>query len=164
MRAKVLTIEQIRNCKGREYNPRVWDNNIDRMAKYTDVVFYHVPRGDGYEYDRYFVEYTLPDGLRLFTSFGYSSTMTSGGFYRLEKFPVTANGETYLDFVRYCNDRNKDKVSALSTELENASYFDISFKKFRLEDGREFTIGNDKKSREWMCLRSKKGVTFTKGN
>jgi hypothetical protein len=93
MKATIITTEDLRNCDGRDYNPQVWETNINRMTQnYKDVVFYHVPKGDGYDYDRYYVEYTLPEGLRLFSDFGYGGSLTSGGFYRLDKNEVTADG------------------------------------------------------------------------
>lgn len=74
MKAIILTADEIRNSSGRNYNPQVWDSKIERMiTNYKDVVFYLVEKDDVYGYDRYFVEYTSPEGLRLFSSFGYSA-------------------------------------------------------------------------------------------
>ena len=73
MIAKILTADEIRQSEGRNYNPQVWDSNIDRMLNsYKDVVFYKVDKDNLYSYDRYFVEYTLDEGLRLFGRFSYS--------------------------------------------------------------------------------------------
>lgn len=165
MKATILTEQQIRDCEGKEYNPQVWNDKIDRMLNYDNVVFYHVPKGDGYDYDRYFVEYTLPEGLRLFRSLSYSTSITSGGFFRLDKIPVTKLGETHGDVISYLHDGDSDKASALLSELESTSIFEITYGQFHLEDGSKVTIGNSSKAREWMTIRSQKyGITFTKGH
>jgi hypothetical protein len=168
MKATILTTEQIRACEGKNYNPQIWDNNINRMLKYSDVVFYHVSKGDGYDYDRYFVEYTLPEGLRLFASFGYSSSLTSGDFYRLDKTAITEDGRTYASLVDLVNSGKNDEAKQLGQQLMTATKFDISYGKFSMEteDGKVdmVTIGTSEKARAWMIERSTKyGLTFTKG-
>ena len=81
MKAIKLTPEQIKKDEGREYNPQVWERNVESyILKYKDVQFYKVNKGNGYEYCRYFVVYTLPEGLRLLNTFSYSSSITNGGF------------------------------------------------------------------------------------
>lgn len=166
MRAKILSVDEIRNCDGRNYNPTVWENNINRMLdRYKDVVFYKVDRDKVYQYDRYFVEYTLQEGLRLFGSFGYSSSMTSGGFYRLDKLNITADGRGFQDLLNLINDGNKDEAEKLMLELDNSKYFDISYGEFLDQStGEMVMISTTKEARDWMTERSVKyGVTFTKG-
>lgn len=166
MRAKILSVDEIRNCDGRNYNPRVWENNINRMLdKYKDVVFYKVDRDKVYQYDRYFVEYTLQEGLRLFSSFGYSSSMTSGGFYRLDKLNVTADGLGYQDVIKLIDDGNDSEAKKLMLELDDSKYLDIIYGKFLEEStGEMVMINTTKEARDWMTERSVKyGTTFTKG-
>ena len=166
MRAKILSVDEIRNCDGRNYNPTVWENNINRMLdRYKDVVFYKVDRDKVYQYDRYFVEYTLQEGLRLFGSFGYSSSMTSGGFYRLDKLNITADGLGYQDVIKLMNEGNDTEASKLILELDNSRYFDIAYGKFLDQStGEMVMISTTKEARDWMTERSVKyGTTFTKG-
>ena len=165
MKATILTTEQIRECDGRNYNPQIWDKNIDNMLKYSDVVWYHVPKGDGYDYDRYFVEYTLPEGLRLFKSFGYSGSITSGGFYRLDKTGVTDDSKTYEDLVNLVEAGKTDEANQLAQQLMTANQFKLSKGTFYLEGTNESTlIGTSPEARRWMIERSTKhGMTFTKG-
>ena len=166
MKAQVLTTDQIRSCEGREYNPQTWETNIDRMVNnYKDVVFYHVAKGDGYEYDRYFVEYTLPEGLRLFGSFGYGGGITNGGFYRLDKSQMTADGRNYKDLHKFLLAEDMEGAKALMQEIEDSKTFNISYGKFYNQATDEMVmIGTSKEARAWMTERSKaQGMTFTKG-
>lgn len=166
MKATIITTEDLRNCDGRNYNPQVWESNINRMIEnYTDVVFYHVPKGDGYDYDRYYVEYTLPYGLRLFSDFGYSASLTSGGFYRVGKFEIAADGRTHADLLQLMKDGREEEAMALLNELEETTTYNINLGKFRDEaTGEMVCVGTSKAAREWMTERSKKyGMAFSKG-
>lgn len=166
MKATIITTEDLRNCEGRNYNPQAWEDNINRMTESCkDVAFYHVPKGDGYEYDRYYVEYTLPEGLRLFSSFGYGSGLTNGGFYRLDKFEVTADGRTYADLIEIAKSGDMEQATALLRELESTGTYNITLGKFRDEaTGTMVAIGTSPEARRWMIERSRNhGLTFTKG-
>lgn len=165
MIAQILTTDEIRNCEGREYNPQTWETNIDRMVdNYKDVVFYHVAKGDGYDYDRYFVEYTLPEGLRLFGSFSYSNSITSGGFYRLDKSQV-ANGMNWNDVAELVKNGKLDEAMKMTEILNESKLVDISYGKFYNQATDEMVmIGTTKEARAWMTERSiKYDMTFTKG-
>jgi hypothetical protein len=166
MKATIITTDEIRNCDGRDYNPQVWESNIKRMVtNYKDVVFYHVPKGDGYDYDRYYVEYTLPEGLRLFSDFGYSGSLTSGGFYRLDKSEVTADGRTHSDLLKAIESGDLESAEQLLTDLESTGTYNIKLGKFYDEaTGTMVGIGTSREARAWMTERSiKYGLTFTKG-
>lgn len=166
MIAQILTPDQIRSCEGREYNPQTWETNIDRMVNnYKDVVFYHVAKGDGYEYDRYFVEYTLPEGLRLFGSFGYGGSITDGGFYRLDKSQMTADGKNYKDVHELVVSGNLEGAKALMQEVDGSNIYKISYGKFYNQaTDKMVMIGTSKEARAWMTERSTKyDMTFTKG-
>jgi hypothetical protein len=165
MIAQILTTDEIRSCEGREYNPQTWETNIDRMVdNYKDVVFYHVAKGDGYDYDRYFVEYTLPEGLRLFGSFSYSNSITSGGFYRLDKSQV-ANGMNWNDVAELVKNGKLDEAMKMTEILNESKLVDISYGKFYNQATDEMVmIGTTKEARAWMTERSiKYDMTFTKG-
>ena len=166
MKATIITTDEIRNCETRNYNPQIWDSNINRMLeRYKDVVFYHVPKGDGYTYDRYYIEYTLPDGLRLFSDFGYGSSLTSGGFYRLDKNEVTADGLTHSDLLKVIESGDLESAQQLLTELNATTTYNIKLGKFYDEaTGTMVGIGTSVQARAWMTERSVKyGLTFTKG-
>jgi hypothetical protein len=166
MIAKILTADEIRNSDGRNYNPQVWDRNIDRMLDmYNDVVFYKVDKDNLYSYDRYFVEYTLDEGLRLFGSFSYSSSMTSGGFYRLDKLPVNKDGMTYADLIELFEQGKDEEGKRLMLEIQNSNMVEISYGEFQdVNTGEMVMIGTSREARDWMTERSKKyGLTFTKG-
>ena len=163
MKAIVLTTEEIRISNGREYNPSEWDRNINRYVdSYKDVVFYLVERDDIFSYDRYFVEYTLPDGLRLFGKFGYGGSITNGGFFRLGKSKVTADGRSISDVLTIKDD--VDAVKELLTELDNSNYIELSYESFSDGNGNEVLFGTTKEARDEMTERSKRyNITFTKG-
>ena len=162
MRAKILTTEEIRVSSGRDYNPMEWDRKINRYVdKYKDVVFYVVEKGGAFSYDRYFVEYTLLDGLRLFGRFGYGESITSGGFYRLGKSSVTADGRSISDVLSIKDD--VDAVKELLSELNNSKFVELSSESFSDGNGNEVLFGTSKEARNEMTDRSVKyNMTFTK--
>lgn len=165
MKAVILTTDEIRNSSGRNYNPQEWDNMIDRMiTRYEDVIFYKAEEDEAYAYDRYFVEYTLPEGLRLFKSFSYSSSITNGGFYRLDKFKYTEDGKKMSDVMDLVKENKHDEAMELMDVLEDSKFLELSYGKFTDGDGNLVVVGNSKEAIDWMTERSKKhGVTFTKG-
>ena len=73
-----MTEEEIRR-ENREYNPSEWDKTISRFIKYDEVQFYKLPKGNGYEYDRYYAVYTTNEGIRFMNSVSYSSCLNSTG-------------------------------------------------------------------------------------
>lgn len=166
MKTQILTTEEIRNSQGRDYNPSTWDEKINRYLKYKDVIFYVSPKSeDGFDYDRYFVEYTLDEGLRLFKSFGYSESLTSGGFFRLDKEFVSEDGKTIADVVELAKADKRDEAIALMDYINNSIFVNIAYGKFYNEETDSMVmIGNCKESRDWMIDRCvKHGLTFTKG-
>lgn len=82
MTVQEITEEQIR-AMNREYNASAWDGIIDRYKKYTGIKFYHAKKQGGYEYDRYYGVYTIPEGITFFNSISYSSGLSSRGFCRV---------------------------------------------------------------------------------
>ena len=164
MIAKKLTIDEMRNCEGKNYNPTEWSKNIDGMLKYSDVEFYHVTKGNGYDYERYFVEYTLPEGLRLFTSFSYGGSLTNGGFYRLDKIALTEKGKTMADVLELIELNKKEELNVLVKELAETKLFQISYGKFIDADGNECLYNTTKEARKRMSqLSINNHMTFTKG-
>lgn len=78
--ATKLTIEQVKNDSMRNYNPTEWIKIVNRYSQFSNVEFYKVEKNKIYSYDRFFIKYELSDGLILFSSLSYSSSLTSGGF------------------------------------------------------------------------------------
>lgn len=164
MTAKKITIDELRNSDSRGYNPSEWDRQIDRMLKYDEVEFYHVGKGSGYDYERHFVEYTLPEGLRLFASFSYGGSITNGGFYRLDKTAITDDGRTYANLVELVEQQKLDEAKKLGTQLANANLFEISYGTFTDADGNQCLYNTSKEARKKMSELSRKHyITFTKG-
>lgn len=152
----------------RQYNPSIWDDMVQRMTNnYKDVEFYHVAKDDVYDYDRYFVEYTLPDGLRLFKPFDYATTISNSGFFRLDKLPMTKSGKTFKDILNAPQHTASDKESftELVIELENTNIFDISYGKFGVQGTDKMTaIPNTPEGRKIMTEKSiNYNITFTQG-
>jgi len=147
MKATKITAEQLRNDDGREYNPQIWEQRVHSYSNYNDVQFYKVEKGNGYEYCRYFVVYTLPEGLRILNSFGYSSSLTSGGF---QEAIITDASYEMVD------------GKLIITEFAEGEV-EITGRKFRGNDGGEYWINTSKEAREWMIERTNKfGSIFTK--
>jgi len=75
-----LSSEQVKNDSMRDYNPTEWNKIVNRYSQFSNVEFYKISKNEIYSYDRFFVKYELSDGLILFSSLCYSSSLTSGGF------------------------------------------------------------------------------------
>lgn len=164
MTAKKLTAEEIRNVDARGYNPQEWDKQVSSYLKYGDVQFYIVGKGNGYDYERHFVEYTLPEGLRLFGSFGYGGSITNGGFYRLDKTTVTEDGKTILDLLELVEQKKQDEMSVLGKQLAETKFIQISYGKFTDANGNQCLYNTTKEARKKMTeLSTKYDMTFTKG-
>ena len=164
MKAYKVTADAMRLDERSAYNPQTWNKNIDSMLKYNDVVFYKVDKGDGYDYTRHFCEYTLNDGLRLFASFDYSSSMTNGGFYRLDKDAITKDGQTMTDLHNLVSDGKIDEAKALANELATTELIDITIGDMYDANGDIVAIAPTKTGRDWMVSRSTEfNLTFTKG-
>lgn len=101
-----MTIEQVLNNDAKTYNVTEWTKKVNRFATFEKVQFYFVAKGNGYDYDRFFVTYQIPEGIIIFSSFGYGSSLTNNGFCVvfirdnedgtsiLETSEVTAGGKT----------------------------------------------------------------------
>ena len=133
MKAIRMSAEQVKSDNMREYNPSIWEDRVNDMMKYKDVEFYKVAAGNGYDYDRMFVVYTLPEGLRLMNTFGYSGSISSGGFreVRIKDFDI-------------------DKV-------------EITIDGILTSDGSRHSINTTPEARAWMIYKSERfGWVFTK--
>ena len=94
-----LTIEQVKKAGVNELNQSEWGNRVERYAKYKNVCFY-LSKSTGIgnsKYDRYFVVYELPTGLRFFKQISLTSVVSDRPFWKVEideKYNVT-----YMPFV-----------------------------------------------------------------
>lgn len=144
MKAIRLTAEQMKKDDGREYNPHIWEREVERMTKYKNVEFFKVAKGDGYEYDRHFVAYTLPEGLRLFGRFGYSSSITNGGFAEALIMEFRLNSDMQVEYFP-------------DGEVE------IEIRQVLGADGEMGRFNNSPEARAYMTERSKRfGQVWTK--
>ena len=166
MKAVKITPDKLREEPISEYKYKVWSADISRMvAKYFDVQFYKVEKDEGaYGWDRYYVEYTLPEGLRLLGRFSYGGAITNGGFYQLHKFQRTADGRGLDDVLELVNDGKEDEAKDLMLEIEKSDVFELTLTTFRNEHGEECLMGTSKEARAHMAERSKRwGCVYTKG-
>lgn len=152
MKAIKLTPEQIKKDDGREYNPQVWERNVEHyVSRYKDVQFFKVEKGNGYSYNRYFVVYTLPEGLRLLNTFSYSPSITRGGFQEA--------------MITSFDCKEVDGEWVVTPLADNEVSIEASKYKTKNESGElvDAWLNNSKEARRWMTERSKKfGCIFTK--
>lgn len=163
--ANIVSTDFIRNHSAREYNPTEWDRNIDRYLKFENVVFYHAAPGDGYSYNRFFVEYTIEEGIRFMKPFTYTSVVSDRGFLEAE---VTkhVNGETIADMMNQFKasgfTRTDDWDERLNAIIDSQAVY-IEQKEVTLA-GTTGAVTNTKKGRAWMAKMSKlAGWVFTQG-
>lgn len=141
--ASRMTAQEVKNDSQRDYNPREWERAVDRMSNYSDVEFYKVDKGNGYEYDRFFVIYTLPEGLRLLGSLSYSGSMTNGGFQTAMVRTINDEFEYYID--------GKIQLQTMMLNFQIDGEVKLSM------------VGTSKEARAFMIERSKKfGTIWTK--
>lgn len=153
----------VRNHDTKNYNESAWNKQVDRILNYKDVDFYIAEKDEVYDYDRFFVEYTLPEGLRLWKDFRYGGGMTNGGFYRLDRWAITSDGKTFSDVIDLINKDDMEAAYKLQGELENADTFNVRYGYFN-QDGEKVLFGTSKEARREMARRSKEtNMVFTKG-
>jgi len=153
----------VRNHDTKNYNESAWNKTIDRALNYEDVEFYIADKDEVYDYDRFFVEYTLPEGLRLWRDFGYGGGITNGGFYRLDKEAITDDGKTFADVMDCITKDDVETAHKLQEQLEDADTFNVRYGYFMM-DGEKALFGTSKEARKEMAHRSKEfDMVFTKG-
>ena len=149
MIVKQITADEVRNSDARNYNPSEWDKKIDRFLAYSGTVFYIDQSHEGAK--AFYVEYTV-DGIRFFTEFDYTSTLTSGGFYPLVKSPIADDGRTFHDAVALARSGQDEESFSLIKLLDDATKFKLSTYMLRNEDGELVSI--PPQARELMRQRS----------
>lgn len=141
--AKLMTADEVKADEMRLYNEREWIKVVDRYLKYKDVQFFKVDRDQVIGYDRFFVVYTLPEGLRLLTALSYSSMLSSSGF-------AMANITDFIlieDEGGYAVQKFPEGVYQIETQLFNGG----------------LRVNTSPEARAWMIERSVKyGIIYTK--
>jgi len=157
--ATKMTAEQVKAHSMRDYNPRVWEENVESaLQRCTDVEFYLLDRGV-YDYERFLVVYTLPEGIRLARFFGYGGSITNGGFYEL-----WINTMDTDEAVRLVQAGQQDKVDECMFPEDRVSIQSVKIP-YKKEDGTiEYgLIGTSQQARNVMIERSQRfGHIFTK--
>ena len=102
--------------------------------------------------------------MRLWGDFGYGASLTNGGFYRLDRKPMTKDGKTFADIMKLTKaNPNDEKITDIWEELQTSDIFEVMYGYF-FQDGEKVLFGTSKEARKEMTRRSKEaGVVFTKG-
>lgn len=138
-----ITAEQLKAEPTREYNPTEWERTVNRYLKFKNVEFFKADKGEGFEYDRYYVIYTLPEGLRLMGEVSYSSSLTNGGFRMA----------TVCEFIL----KPDSTVEMLPSGAVQIMFTDMQC------EGKPVRIGTTPEARQWMIERSERyGAVYTK--
>lgn len=69
-----VTADKAKESSEREYNPQVWERNVDSYLKYKNVQFFQKING------KFIVLYEIPEGLILVQAVSYHSTISNAGF------------------------------------------------------------------------------------
>jgi hypothetical protein len=149
MKATKLTKAQMIADSQREYNPTEWEKIVNRYSNFANCIFYKIPSNDVYAYDRFFATYTTNEGLNLFGSVDYSSSMTNGGFYKaniIDGFAI-----------------ENDEIIKLEDGEVFISIGKMIFKNPQTGELELHTINTSKEARKMMIEKSVKyGLIFTK--
>jgi hypothetical protein len=78
-----VTIEEVLNSSKKDYNVAEWTKKVNRYAALEKTQFYFVAGGNGYDYDRYFVSYQIPNEFMVLSSFGYGSMLSNNSFCKV---------------------------------------------------------------------------------
>ena len=149
--AKLMTANAVKADDMKEYNEREWIKIVDRYLTYKDVQFYKVDRCQVYSYDRFFVVYTLPEGLRLMASMGYGSCLSSGGFAMVD-----------MTTIELSNTDDADPKNWVIKHLPDG-YVHIIIRKFNSPNGEQVRLNNSREARRFMIEGSTKyGTIYTK--
>jgi hypothetical protein len=161
MIAKFISQQDVLNHENRNYNPQQWERDVKR---FDDAHFWYlIPKGNGYDYDRIYVEYTTDDGLRLVSPFPNNS-LTNGGFYRFDMDKTTKDGKTISDAIELIQNNRMDEMTLLLLELDNSDTCTIQASTFSDGNGNQVLFDTSKAARQEMIKRSREfGIAFTKG-
>ena len=107
---EVSAQDMLNNEAEAAYNPTEWKKGVTKMAQLKNIKFYEGEKNEHYKYSRFFVSYTLPEGLNIFTRWSpFSSMLTNNGFTRV----IIVDGEIFTNGFG----PNKDKVLINNKEV-----------------------------------------------
>ena len=154
-----ISEEQARNNDLNNYNFNVWNNKINSILKFEDVEFFFNEQDN-----EMYVEYTISEGIRLWAELTYHSMLTSGGFYRLDRFPITEDGKDTMDAIELMKEGKEQEYLAIMDAMQDTPHFEVSYGTFFTPDGEECLYGTSKEARQDMARKSREhNVVFTKG-
>lgn len=143
-----VTEQEIRSAEQQEwYNQGVWDKAVDGFTKYNDVQFYKMFKDEHFTYDRYYVAYTLPTGLKLFNQVTAGGSITNRGFYEVIITDIDLSDLEPEQLAKMENINTRTRITVTPFINQNGEYY---------------AIPNTPASRELMTLHSEaEDVIFT---
>lgn len=91
-------------------------------------------------------------------------SITSGGFYRLDKAKVTDDGKQMSDVIGLMEEGRNEEAVNLMIRIEDSKFIELSYGTFFSADGKEGVYDTTTRARIEMTEKSKKyKITFTKG-
>ena len=162
MKNFIITPDQLRVESASAYNSAIWNQKVDSYLKYDNCTFYVNRKEDSaFDYDRYFVSYTLPEGLNLIQQFGYSSSLSSSGFTSVSISKITEAGQTLKDVVDIIK-TDEAKAKMILDEMALSNIVDIVSIQMHDDNGNKLCYSNSNEARQAMIHSSKYGVIFSK--
>jgi hypothetical protein len=140
-----VSAQVVKEATQKEYNQSVWENTVERYAKYEDTKFFKTV-GSIYEFD-YYAIYTA-DNIRFLQEISYGSCLSNGGF-------------AYGFFTEGCKD---EEVVVKLKELDPVVYKNFDKDSLTILTNSAGRINNTLLARQYMCRESKAMSTrfFTK--
>lgn len=90
---EVSAQDMLNNEAEAAYNPTEWKKGVTRMAQLKNVKFYEAEKNEHYRYARFYVSYTLPEGLNIFAPWSpFLSSLTNNGFKKI----IIIDGEIFV--------------------------------------------------------------------
>ncbi len=162
MKNFIITPDQLRAESASAYNSAIWNQKIDSYLKYENCTFYVNRKEDSaFDYDRYFVSYTLPEGLNLIQDFGYHSSLSSAGFTSVSITQMTEAGQTMKDVLDIIA-TDEAKAKMILDEMAMSNIVDIVSIQMKDANGNKLCYSNSNAARQAMIQSSKYGVIFSK--
>lgn len=91
---EVSAQDMLNNEAEAAYNPTEWKKGVTRMAQLKNIKFYEAEKNEYYQYARFYVSYSLPEGLNIFANWSpFISSITNNGFKRV----ILINGEIVVN-------------------------------------------------------------------
>jgi hypothetical protein len=117
-----VSSEFVKKHSCRSYNSKLWEEIINRFDKYGKTKWYHAPAQGGYAYDRFYAQYTIPEGLMLFSEIGYSSSLSGSGFVKV----AILNGEINKRYFGENNESIKNTKEGRAWLKDNVCKYGVA--------------------------------------